>query len=252
MPLARAGGVDLFYAVRPGAGPSIILVHGAGGSHLTWPPALRHLRHAAVYAIDLPGHGRASGEGRDRIVEYAADLVGLIDALGVDQVVLVGHSMGGAVVQETALMVPERVVGLMLLGTGARLRVSETLLAGLPEDFERTVDLITRWSWGPAADDEMVARGRDLMLRGDPHVLLCDLLACDRFDARGRAPGIAAPTRVVTGAEDRMTPPRLGRSLTELIPGARFHLLPGAGHMVMVEQPEAVARILVDLLEQVG
>lgn len=250
MPWAQIGEQALFYTVRRRGGPALILIHGAGGSHLHWPAALRRLPGATVYAVDLPGHGRSEGPGRERIEDYAADVLRFMDAVGIARGVLVGHSMGGAIAQMTALLSPERVAGLVLVGTGARLRVAPVLLDGILRDARAAIALITEWAWGPEADPTMVARGRRMMARVNSQVVWGDFTACDRFDIRERVGEITAPTLVITGAEDRMTPPKFGQWLAERIPGARFVLVEGAGHMVMLEKPDQVASAVQEFVAQ--
>ena len=252
MPVVQVGGQRLFYTVSGRGGPALVLIHGAGGSHLHWPAALRRMPGATVYAVDLPGHGRSAGPGRERIEDYAADIICFLDAVGVPRGVLVGHSMGGAIAQMTALMAPERVAGLVLVGTGARLRVAPVILEGILQDARGTLDLITEWAWGPEADPTLVARGRQMMARVHPQVVWGDFAACDRFDVRERIGEITAPTLVITGSEDRMTPPKFGQWLAERIPGARFVLVEGAGHMVMLEKPDEVARAIREWLKTVA
>jgi len=252
MPFAQKGEQALFYTVSGREGPALILIHGAGGNHLHWPAALRRMPGATVYAVDLPGHGRSEGPGRERIEDYAADILRFMDAVGVARGVLVGHSMGGAVAQMTALTAPERVAGLVLVGTGARLRVAPALLDGILQDARGALALITDWAWGPEADPTLVARGRRMMARVNPRVVWGDFAACDRFDVRERVGEIAAPTLVITGSEDRMTPPRFGQWLAEHIPDARFVLVEGAGHMVMLEKPDQVASAVREWLRAVA
>lgn len=252
MPFAQIGEQALFYTVSRRGGPALILIHGAGGSHLHWPAALRRMPGATVYAVDLPGHGRSEGPGREHIEDYVADIVRFMDAVGVSRGVLVGHSMGGAIAQMTAFMAPERVAGLVLVGTGARLRVAPALLDGILQDARGALALITEWAWGPEADPAMVARGRQMMARVNPRVVWGDFAACDRFDIRERVGEITAPTLVITGSEDRMTPPKFGQWLAERIPGARFVLVEGAGHMVMLEKPDQVASAVREWLKAVA
>jgi len=242
MPVVSVAGNNLFYSANRGEGSAVVLIHGAGGSHLHWPASLRCLPGARVYAIDLPGHGRSGGDGRERIEGYAADLVGFLQALGVGRATLVGHSMGGAIAQSMALTTPERVSRLVLVSTGARLRVAPAVLEGLRQDFAGTVRLLAEWIWGPGTEPTLVAEGRRAMEEAGPQVLTGDFLACDRFDVRERIGEIAMPTLVITGSEDLMTPPRFGQWLADHIPGARFLLVEGAGHMVALERPEEVAR----------
>lgn len=252
MAVVRVRGNDLFYAASGEVGPTVVLIHGAGGNHLHWPPSLRTLPGARVCALDLPGHGRSGGAGRKEIGEYAADVVGLLDGLGVERAVLIGHSMGGAIAQSLALTYPERAAGLVLVGTGARLRVAPAILDGIRQDFHSVVRLITEWAWGQGTDPALVEKGRELMEEVDPEVLLGDFLACDRFDVREQAAQIAAPTLVITGSEDRMTPPRFGEWLAEHIPAARFLLIEGAGHMVALEKPSEVSTAVQAWLKETG
>jgi pimeloyl-ACP methyl ester carboxylesterase len=249
MLFAQAGEQTLFYTVSGRGGPALVLIHGAGGSHLHWPAALRRMPGATIYAVDLPGHGRSEGPGRERIEDYAADIVRFMDGVGVPRGVLVGHSMGGAIAQMIALTAPERVAGLVLVGTGARLRVAPALLDGILQDARGALTLITEWAWGPGADPAMVARGRQIMARVNPRVVWGDFAACDRFDVREQVGEITAPTLVITGSEDRMTPPKFGQWLAEHIPGARFVLVEGAGHMVMLEKPDQVASAVQEWLK---
>jgi pimeloyl-ACP methyl ester carboxylesterase len=252
MPTISVRGQDLYYSARRAGETTVLLIHGAGGSRLNWPASLRRLPWASVYTVDLPGHGRSGDQGRDSIDEYATDLLALMDQECIERAVLVGHSMGGAIAQTMAATAPRSVLGLALLGTGARLRVAQAILDGLQDDFEGTVDLITGWLWGESADERLVAEGRQTMLAAGPAVMLGDFLACDRFDLRERVASVSAPTLVLTGSEDRMTPPKLGQWLADNISGARFSLVQGSGHMLMLEQPDVVTAAIggfVDRLE---
>ncbi|MBN1953517.1 MAG: alpha/beta hydrolase [Anaerolineae bacterium] len=249
MPLIQVEKDSIFYARHQGEGPAIILIHGAGGSRLHWPAALRRLP-GTVYAIDLPGHGRAGGSGRKRIDQYAAGVVGLMNGLEIEQAVLIGHSMGGAIAQVVALSAPRRVLALVLLATGARLRVAPALLNGLQQNATGAIQLITQWAWGPNAAPDLVAAAEQTMLGTDPQVLHDDFAACDQFDVRDQIDGIEAPTLILTGTEDQMTPPRFGQWLQEHIASARFQPVEGAGHMLMLEQPGDVAASIEEFLQQ--
>jgi pimeloyl-ACP methyl ester carboxylesterase len=178
---------------------------------------------------------------RKSIEDYASDLRAFLDALGLDRVVLVGHSMGGAIAQTLTLSEPERVSGLVLLGTGARLRVAPEFLEGIRIQFEQTVSLIDEWLWSPDTDSDLREKGKQMMIQAGPQVLLGDFQACDQFDVRDQVGNIVAPTLVLTGTEDRMTPARFGQWLADQISFARFVLIEGAGHMLMLERPLEIA-----------
>ena len=101
---------------------SLLLIHGAGGSYLSWPADLRRLPGKDVLAIDLPGHGDSPGESSDSIGAYAEQVLDFLDQLKIDRVVLGGHSMGGAIAMQLCLDHPGRVAGLILIGSGAKRR----------------------------------------------------------------------------------------------------------------------------------
>jgi pimeloyl-ACP methyl ester carboxylesterase len=220
---------------------ALVLLHGAGGSRLNWPAELRRLPSATVYTLDLLGHGHSGGKGRDAVEEYAADVVTFLDALGIEQAVVAGHSMGGDVALTLALDFPERVAGLVLIATGARLRVAPAILEQVSVDFEAALDTITRYAWAPEASAELAELGRERLREAGPDVLLGDLIACDRFDVMERLGEIGVPTLAITGSADRLTPVKYAYFLVECIADAQLAVVEGAGHMVMLERPAEVA-----------
>lgn len=197
-----------------------------------------------MFVLDLPGHGRSHGPGRETIAGYAEAVVSLldsIDALRGKRTVVGGHSMGGAIAQVVALNYPERVAGLVLIGTGAKLRVAPVLMDGVLSQFETVLALIADWSFGPSAPTEMKRLVLKAMRETDPAVLHADYRACGGFDILDRLSEINAPTLVVGGATDRMTPLRFSQYLANNIPRAELQVVEGAGHMMALEQPDAVA-----------
>lgn len=247
MPYLSVAGARVYYVHRqpvPEEGPPLVFLHGAGGSHQHWLYQVRDLPGSATWAPDLPGHGRSEGLGYDSIQAYGDWLVVFLETLGLGRVVLVGHSMGGGIALDVALRYPQRVAGLGLVATGARLRVAPAILEGIQHDPKTAVQLICEWAYGPEAPPEMVRLGRRQMGATSPQVLYGDFVACDTFDVMGRLGEIAVPTLVLCGTQDRLTPPKYSAYLRDQIAGAILHLVEGAGHMVMVEKPEAVARAI--------
>ncbi len=232
--------------------PPLVLVHGAGGSHLHWPPQLRRLRDTDVYGLDLPGHGYSSGRGREAITAYRDLILAWVEARALRPFVLAGHSMGGAIALAFALHCPELLAGLVLVGTGAKLRVSPAILQGLREDFPATAKLICDWACGEGLDKRTRRLYLRRLLEVNPVVVLGDFLACDRFDVRQRLGEIPVPTLVIGGTADRMTPPKFSEYLRDHIPHAELVLIEGAGHMVMLEQPLAVTKAVAGFLQRIG
>lgn len=219
----------------------LVLVHGAGGSFYHWPPALRRLPGHDVYALDLPGHGRSEGPGREHIADYAEVVDAWAAALGLRSFVIAGHSMGGGIALTLALDYNERLAGLALISSAARLRVNPAILSGLQADPAAISSQIVEWVYGPrAAPEQRRQYGRNL-LAVDRETLLGDWLACDRFDVRDRLAEVDKPTLILAGTLDVMTPPRAASFLAEHIAGADLTWLEGIGHMAPIEAPALVA-----------
>jgi len=254
MPVAA----DIYYHIyetsKGGLKPPVILIHGAGGSHLSWPHEVRRLPGYQVYAIDLPGHGKSSGRGLQSIPAFTDALLKWLEIVGVHSAIFIGHSMGGAIAISLALNHPHQVAGLVLLGSGSRLRVAPQLIenASNPTTLNNAFDLVLDWSFSPKASPrlrELVARR---LADTRQSVFLDDFLACNAFDETARLCEIHQPVLVLCGAEDRMTPPRYSSYLASNIPNAQLLVIPDAGHMVMLEQPQVVAAALVAFLENIS
>ncbi len=224
----------------------VVLIHGAGGSYLHWPPQVRRLPSLWTLAVDLPGHGRSPGVGEQSIEGYAQRLVSWADAVGFQKAIWVGHSMGGAIALTLALRFPERVHALGLVATGARLPVNPKLLESTAHQatYSLAVETIMRWAFSPNAPSRVKTLAARRMLETRHTVVYNDFAACNRFDVGPSLGEITCPTLVVHGTADRMTPLRYGERLAREIPQARLVTVPDAGHMVMLEQPDAVAQAL--------
>ena len=235
--------------------PPIVLIHGAGGTHLYWPPEIRRLSGYWVYAPDLPGHGKSSiNDGQQSIGEYAQCLVQWLESIKLRRAVLVGHSMGCAIALALAIHHPEYVVGLVLIGGGARLRVNPDLLsyAADPTTFHKVVDLVIAYSFSQFALPRMVELARKRLSETRQSVLYGDLLACNRFDVMQYLNTIQQPTQVICGVDDQMTPLRFSQYLASSIPLAQLSVIPDAGHMVMLEQPLLVAESMLSFLQGIS
>ncbi len=243
--MPTAAGLYYFaHGVANGAHPPIILIHGAGGNHLSWPAQVRRLPAESIFAVDLPGHGKSAGVGHHTIEDYAAGILDFVLTLKLNQVVLVGHSMGGAIALQAAIDSPQRVIALGLIGSSARLRVSPGLLHTVadPSKVAEAVHTVIQYSFASSTNARLKELAEQRMLETRPSVLYGDFLACDAFD--GDPSEISLPALILFGEQDRMVSPQAGKAIQEQIPGAQFELVPDAGHMVMLEKPEQVAELL--------
>ena len=242
MPYLTLNDERIYYALQRNAstGSPVVLIHGAGENHLIWPASLRRLPGSVIYALDLPGHGKSSGSGRDTIDAYVAWLAQWCAAVKIPRPILVGHSMGGAIAQLFALTYPAQTAALILMATSARLRVSPQLLELAHNDWAAACDWVTEWEWGPLVPDPIKHLGKQQLLATSPALALADYGACDAFDLRERVSAISAPTLVVAGEADRMTPLKHVAFLAQQIPGAQLVAIPQAEHMVMLEAEQLV------------
>ncbi len=254
MPEIILDGEELHYRQHRGAlqppMPPLVLVHGAGGNLMHWPGEVRRLPNQTVYALDLPGHGRSKGRARQDIGAYAEVVHEFTAALGLPAFVLAGHSMGGAIALECALRHAARLAGLILVSSGARLPVDPQILDGIRDDYHATAALLTSWALGEHVESGTARIYLQRLREVNPDVFYADLLACKKFDRTADLHRISVPTLVICGEADRMTPIEHSRYLVQGIADARLITVPGAGHMVMLEQPGAVSMAIAAFLQE--
>ncbi|MFQ6018942.1 MAG: alpha/beta fold hydrolase [Kiloniellaceae bacterium] len=228
---------------------AVIFLHGAGMDHTVWALQTRYFAHHGrpVLAPDLPGHGRSEGPALASIAGIAGWLGRLLDAAGIEVAALAGHSMGALAALESAAGRKGRIRALALLGVAGEMPVHPDLLAAAQADDHLAFELMTSWAHGTtghlggnrAPGLWILGGGQRLLERSAPGVLHDDLAACNAYGGAAEAAAKATcPCLLVLGAEDRMTPAKAGRRLAEAISGARVVVIPGCGHMMMLEKPD--------------
>jgi pimeloyl-ACP methyl ester carboxylesterase len=237
-----------------GKNPPIVLVHGAGGHHLYWPSPIRRIPNYHVYAIDLPGHGRSGGSGQQTIASYASILVEWLMDIRVHSAVFFGHSMGAAIILSLALDHPDHVLGLGLLGAGATMKVNPDLIekTSSPTTFFNAVEALVNWSFAAQTPPELVQLASKRLAETRHSVLHGDLVACEAFHVEDRLSSIFQPALVIAGEQDKMMPLRYSHVLVNTMPNSRLVIIPGAGHMMMLEQPQAVLEAMTKFLGQIN
>jgi len=208
-----------------------LFIHGAGASPMVWRLQLLHFKGGL--AVELPGH--PSGPGCSTIEDYASSVEEHIREKTLKDPVLVGHSMGGAIAITIALKNSD-LAGLVLVGTGARLRVDPNILTGIKENYEDVSKLVGRWSVSPSSDPIIAERIAEDLLNVKPEVAYGDFIACDRFDRMNDVQKITCKTLIVVGADDRMTPVKYSQYLHEKIVNSSLVVISDAGHNVMLEK----------------
>jgi pimeloyl-ACP methyl ester carboxylesterase len=232
--------------------PTLVMIHGAGGRAQVWRNQVHPLKSSLnTLAIDLPGRGKTAGNVRDTIDAYAQWLVEIIEAFFPEPPFLMGHSMGGAIVQMAAFESPSLMKGIILAGTGSRLGVAPAFLDGLLSNFDNIIDTIMGYAYAPEVDHRLVTEGAALMRESGSTVVHGDFMACNQFDMRDRISKITLPTLILCGEKDQLTPPALSEKLSGAIEGSRYEIVPSAGHMVMIENPKAFNKTVLDFILRV-
>lgn len=235
--------------------PCAVFLHGAGLDHSVWALLARSFAHHGfgVLAPDLPGHGSSAGAPLASIGALADWTAALIAAAGIQAARLVGHSMGSLVALETAVRHPDKVTALGLIATAAPMRVSDDLLNAAKSNDHAAIDMMSIWGHGYQATLGgslspglwMLGGGERLLERARPGVIFADLSACNDYrDALAAAAKVTVPSIVIQGSRDLMTPARGGKAIAAAIPGCRFAMIEGAGHMLMSERPDDVLAAL--------
>ena len=231
------------------AKPAVVFLHGAGFDRTAWRLQTRWFAHhgRSVLAVDFPAHGHSEGPALDSIAAMADWTARLIDAAGLKQTALVGHSMGALVALDCAARHSDKVRALALCGVAVDMPVHPEMLESAKANTLKVQELMTFWGIGNALHKGgMVSPGLWLrreslaVLAGNrPDVIHSDLAACNAYkDAPQRAAAVTCPTVLVLGDGDLMTPAGKGKALAAALPGAKTVVIANSGHFMMVERPD--------------
>lgn len=238
------------------ADPPAVFLHGAGMDHSVWTLQARSFAHHGyrVAAVDLPGHGASEGPPLRSIEALAAWTLALVRRLGGGgKALLIGHSMGALTALEAAALGPDEVGGLALIGGAATMPVHPALLSAAAANDPDAVAMVSLWGLGPEATLGgaqtpglwMLGGAERLLNNAPPGALGVDLAACNAYaGGLAAAAKIAAPTLLVIGERDLMTPRAAGGALGKAIAGAHVVVVPGAGHLLPAERPEELLAAL--------
>ena len=253
MPYLNISGKNLYYELE-GNGTPIVFIHGAMGTHAQWTKQSRVFsENYQVCTIDLPGHGRSENISEEiSIVTYASVITEAIRRLELENSVICGHSMGGAIAFQIALDGSNSLSALVGVGTGAKLGVHPDILTKFRIGFRETVDLIyNQWAFSKNTERSVMEAVKAQVLETNSNIALADWEACDAFDCRVRLQeeSLHLPTLMIVGEEDKLTPVRYSEYLVEQLPDSTMKMIPNAGHYVMLEQPEQFNHALLSFLQ---
>ncbi|MHA1951443.1 MAG: alpha/beta fold hydrolase [Candidatus Thorarchaeota archaeon] len=225
---------------------SIIFVHGAGGSAATWFMQLRGISNDFhVVAVELNGHGKSLDRAEDDSVHsYLHDIHEVVSKF--DKPILAGHSMGGALTQIYGLHHPKTLGGIILVGSGARLKVSPAVFESLDNDIEEYIDLVGTFMFHENTPDEMREASKHEVRKCPTPIIRRDFELCDNFDIMDSVSDISLPTLILVGDGDVMTPIKYSTYLRDKIEGSIMQVIKGAGHSVMLEQSSEFNKRIVE------
>lgn len=236
------------------ARPTVIFIHGAQNDHSVWCLQTRYFAHHGfnVLALDLPGHGRSKGDARTSVEAMAAWVLDVMEAAGVDEAMMVGHSMGSLIALEASFIAPARVTRLAMVGTTYPMKVSDALLATSRDDEQAAIDMVNIFSHSSMAQKPScpgpgfytMGGARRLMQRmsaiNPQQLFYTDFYACNAYaNGQAAAQAVRCPVLFLFGSKDMMTPPRSTKTLTSAIAHGTVVQV-DAGHQMMAEQPDAV------------
>ena len=247
-----ADGIPVCYEAHGTGAPALVFVHGWSCDRGYWSPQLDHFaRRYQVVSIDLAGHGE-SGFGREAwtMPAFGADVLAVVEKLGLGEVVLIGHSMGGDVVVEAALHLPGRVAGVVWVDVYSKLgephsrEQVDDFLAPLREDFVTGARDLIRRMFGPGAEADLVERVVADMSAAPPEI------AVDVADhAVSNDGAILASLRELTAPLVAINADYRPNDIESLRSyGVETVLMPGVGHFLMMEDPEGFNRLLSEVI----
>ena len=261
---------DLSYSFNgvsnSGGGISLLLIHGAGGQEVDWPLAWRslddltralgltpkdhggELDNYPIYSLDLPGHGKSGGESQTSVEKYADAVNEFVTAIKLDNVCIVGHSMGASIALNAALDKYNWLRAMALIGGASKMFVTDAILEGLKENFEPTIENIVKYSWYKNTGAFFKQKARQRMLEAGSKVVHDDFYACSQFDVSDRLAEIDIPTLVIASDHDRMVPLKISREMADQLSRSTFVTLENCGHFQHIEQTSRVAKELATYL----
>jgi len=234
----------------------IVFIHGSGDSARIWRLQIEQLGSAheayALYAVDLPGHGQRPDTlpVEATVQDYTEAVYGVIqNELQLSTPVIVGHSLGGAIVLSLALEHGSALGGLILIGTGARLRVLPSVLEAVRTTPQAARNQLVQMGFTRDAAATLPQAVIGEQVTPPSNTLYRDLAACNVFDCMSRLHEISLPTLIICGADDSATPVKYSQYLHDHIAGSTLRIIPNAGHYVFREQPEAVNQAMEEWLQ---
>ncbi|WP_210485818.1 3-oxoadipate enol-lactonase [Microvirga antarctica] len=262
MAFIRANGLVLHYRILGRAdGPALVFVNSLGSDLRIWQDVVDAFCGTyRVILYDKRGHGLSDAPPAPYAMDdHADDLLALLEQIQVKRAAIVGLSVGGMIAQRIAVRAPQRVAALILCDTATKIGTAESwaerIAAVETSGLASIADAVMQRWFTPSFREVRSAEWtgwRNMLVRTPPHGYTGTCASIRDADLTADAPSIAAPTLCIVGDQDGSTPPELVRHTAGLIPGARFEIIPAAGHIPCIEQPAVTSRLIAQHLEEAG
>lgn len=242
---------NIFYNIRKANNQNVVVfVHGSGGNSGVWESQLKMSLKYNLVALDLPSHALSDKFPQLTLNLYVDVVKQLIEELNFRNVVLCGHSLGGAVIQSYYFSYPSDVSALILVGTGGRLRVSPDILNSLKNNYQEFLNGLPSGAFFRGTSMEIVDKYVEQSSKIDPEVTYEDFSICDNFDTLDKTSSITVPCLILVGSDDRLTPVKYSEFFNKMLMNSELNIIPNAGHMVMVEKPNEFNQIVESFMKK--
>lgn len=244
-----------------GSGPTVLMLHGIGGGHLSFAPQVESLASSGYRAVawDMPGYGHSAPIEPYTFKGLAESCITLIEGLRCEDVVLVGHSMGGMVAQEVMARRPGLVSRLVLCGTSASFGkpdgdwqrefiAQRTAPLDAGQTMAQLAEQLVPQMVGPGALPEGVRLAQHCMSQVNPSTYRRALEALVTFDRRANLGNIHVPTLLIAGEHDRNAPAAVMKKMSQSIIGSTYFEMRGIGHLQNLEAPEEFDAAILNFL----
>jgi pimeloyl-ACP methyl ester carboxylesterase len=228
----------------------LIFIHGSGETSKVWKNQLSDLNlRIPIIGIDLPSHGNSDYYPNLSLDLYVNSIKKLQEDLKLNKIILCGHSLGGAVALSFYFNYQRYVSGLILMSTGAKLRVLPVILNNTKNNFETFLKNIPVGAFYKKTDQSIQKWYVNEVSKIKPIVVHNDFKICDNFDVMGKIDQIRVPCLILVGKYDKLTPLKYSEYFHKKIPNSMFEIIPNAGHSVMIENPKETNQIIEDFIK---
>ncbi len=251
MPLFEYNGKKIYYQFKEKEEKkAVIFIHGSGENSIVWKGQLNDLNiNYNLIAIDLPSHAESDDFPELSLELYVDVIKKLVDFLKLRKVVLCGHSLGGAIVQEYFFKNQKEVSALILCGTGARLRVSPMILNSLKNNYQEFLIGLPMGAFYRKTSKEIKEALLIEIAKTKPEVTYADFKICDNFDVLDKIASINVPCLIICGNEDKLTPTKYSQYFKDKVKDSKLVVIKDAGHMVMLEKPKELNKAIEEFIE---